>query len=122
MTVNGDSSAPAGGGPGEGRDWVPESCTLPTSQHPTRLAEFDALFADAVVGGRRPEPTRLRLALDPRWEGVAQRLAERESQCCAFFAFDFSHTAGKLYLDIAVPVGREPILDAMAKQATEADR
>jgi hypothetical protein len=36
---------------------APESCTLPTSEWPLRVAEFDALFRTAVSGQqRRPPP------------------------------------------------------------------
>lgn len=30
-------------------DWVPESCTPPTTGQPLRTAEFDDLFRDAVA-------------------------------------------------------------------------
>ncbi|MFG1754168.1 hypothetical protein [Streptosporangium sandarakinum] len=43
--------------------WTPSACTLPTAEQPLRVAEFDALFIDAVRGVARPEPTRLRLEL-----------------------------------------------------------
>lgn len=108
--------------PGRGAGWAPESCTLPTEQRPVREAEFDALFAGALQTVGRPAPGRLRLALDPAWEGVARQLAERESRCCSFFTFTFSRDDGKLYMDVAVPADQEPVLAAMAQQATGASR
>ncbi|MEV4838269.1 hypothetical protein AB0K05_27425 [Nonomuraea sp. NPDC049486] len=43
--------------------WVPSACTLPTAEQPLRVAEFDALFADAVRAVARPDRT----APAPRW-------------------------------------------------------
>lgn len=43
--------------------WAPSACTLPTTEQPLRVAEFDALFTDAVQTVARPAPTRLRLEL-----------------------------------------------------------
>ncbi|MET8028575.1 hypothetical protein [Streptomyces avermitilis] len=43
--------------------WVPASCTLPTTEQPLRVAEFDALFAGRLTGTARPEPLRLLLVL-----------------------------------------------------------
>ena len=37
------------------------SCTLPAAKLPQRVAEFDALFTDAVRGIERVGPGRLRL-------------------------------------------------------------
>jgi hypothetical protein len=45
------------------QQWVPSACTLPTAEQPLRVAEFDALFAEAVQAIARPEPARLRLEL-----------------------------------------------------------
>ncbi|MEU9473975.1 hypothetical protein AB0D78_47270 [Streptomyces avermitilis] len=32
--------------------WIPASCTLPTTEQPLRVAEFDALFAERLTGRR----------------------------------------------------------------------
>ncbi|MGW3610442.1 hypothetical protein ACWD6N_11205 [Micromonospora sp. NPDC005163] len=45
--------------------WVPQACTLPTVERPLRLAEFDELFASAVVGVERVDRLRVRLELRP---------------------------------------------------------
>ena len=34
-----------------------DACTLPTAERPMRVAEFDALFAEAVVGSNAPATT-----------------------------------------------------------------
>lgn len=84
--------------------WVPQSCTLPTEERPLRIAEFGTLFADALIGVERPAPVRVRLLLDATAEPVARELATRETSCCSFFAFAFSHDeTGRLLMDVAVP-------------------
>ncbi|MGW3614623.1 hypothetical protein ACWD6N_33130 [Micromonospora sp. NPDC005163] len=49
---------------GEG-SWVPQACTLPTVEQPLRLAEFDDLFASAVLEMERVDRLRVRLELRP---------------------------------------------------------
>jgi len=99
----------------ENMDWVPDECTLPTADRPLRTAQFREVFGELTRTIERVAPGRLRLALVPSPE-VAGRVAElavRETECCSFF--EFTLTAGKgLSLEIAVPEGREAILDAMA--------
>ncbi|MFB4289524.1 hypothetical protein ACBI99_17905 [Nonomuraea sp. ATR24] len=98
-----------------GLGWVPSSCTLPSAEQPLRVAEFDALFADAVRGVARPERTRLRLelALSPDNAARAAELAARENGCCSFFTFGLSIAAGSLTLDVAVPAEHVEVLDAL---------
>ena len=43
--------------------WVPEACTLPTAEHPVRVAEFDDLLAMAIQPTERVGPTELRIRL-----------------------------------------------------------
>lgn len=87
-----------------------------------RAAEFDALFADALIGLDRPVPTRLRLALDPTAESAARGLAARETECCSFFVFTFDHgEGGSLTLDITVPPNHVDVLDTLAAWAEASD-
>jgi hypothetical protein len=97
-----------------------DACTLPQVDRPLRLAEFDALFTEAV---RSVEQTgdRVRLQL-VGGAGLRQRvldLAERESACCSFFTFLVENTTSGVSLEIAVPPGRRGILDALADRAVE---
>ncbi|MFB7588014.1 hypothetical protein [Streptomyces sp. NPDC056169] len=55
--------------------WVPQSCTLPTEAQPLRIAEFDTLFADALIRVERPTAILARLVLDAVAEPAAQELA-----------------------------------------------
>ena len=99
---------------------VADACTLPTEQVPLRVAEFDELFATALRSLQRPEPRWLRLGLDPapRVAATTADLVARETQCCSFFDFALQRSdEGQLWLDVRVPAGREPILDAIARQA-----
>jgi hypothetical protein len=43
--------------------WTPSACTLPTTEQPLRVAEFDDLFARHVLQVRREDATHLRLTL-----------------------------------------------------------
>lgn len=105
--------------------WVPDGCTLPTEEVPLRVAEFDDLFTTALRGVARPAPRLLRLTFDVSAgiETTARDLIARESACCSFFDFTLGRDRdGQLRLDIAVPAGREPVLDGLARQATTAAR
>ncbi|MHA6792344.1 hypothetical protein ACVGVM_02290 [Pseudonocardia bannensis] len=41
--------------------WVPETCTLPSSERPLRVAEFDGVFASSVRPAVRQGRMWLRL-------------------------------------------------------------
>jgi thioredoxin len=100
--------------------WAPvDACTLPTAEQPLREAEFDALFATALRGVERPEPTWLQLTFDGgvEVEAVVRDLIERESSCCSFFGFQLTATDGGLTLDLRVPEARIEVLDGLARRA-----
>jgi hypothetical protein len=103
-----------------GDDWAPEACTLPTTEVPLRVAEFDQLFASSVRGIERVSPTELRMRLDAQAEATAQDLTERETQCCSFFTFGFTHSGAGLFLDITVPPPHVAVLDALSSRAEAA--
>ena len=44
--------------------WVPTACTLPATEQPLRVAEFDALFSDTLTSASILAPTRVQLVLD----------------------------------------------------------
>jgi hypothetical protein len=97
-----------------------EACTLPTSERPLRLAEFDELFVENL---RQVEQygDAVRMHLEGG-DGLRERVADltaRESSCCSFFTFTIDGTDGNLTLDIAVPPARRDILDALAARAAE---
>jgi hypothetical protein len=101
--------------------WVPQSCTLPTEEQPLRIAEFDALFANALLGVERPASVRARLVLDAAAEPVARELAERETSCCSFFTFAFGQdAAGRLAMDVSVPEEHVGVLEALVDRAAGA--
>jgi hypothetical protein len=102
-------------------DWVPPACTLPTAEQPLRIAEFDDLFAASLRGLERVAPTRLQLRLDAGNEPIARDLTARETSCCSFFAFDYTHAGGgELLLDVTVPQAHVAVLDALAVRAAAA--
>ena len=100
--------------------WVPpDACTLPTVEQPLRTAQFDDLFATGVTAVERVARTRLRLELAPQ-PAVAARAAElavRETDCCGFFTFTLTTTGSRVQLEVAVPVTRVDVLDALAERA-----
>ncbi|MET7334731.1 hypothetical protein [Nonomuraea sp. NPDC005650] len=102
--------------------WAPSACTLPTAERPLRVAEFDALFADAVHTAVRPERTRLRLGLgfSPDHAARAAELAARENCCCSFFTFTLTIADGTLALEVAVPPEHVDVLDALQARASAA--
>ncbi|WP_330439957.1 hypothetical protein OHB44_06880 [Micromonospora sp. NBC_00821] len=97
--------------------WVPESCTLPSGQRPLRLAEFDYLFATALLAQQRLSPTELLWHLEPTAEAVVRDLVGRESSCCSFFSFTLSADTCTLRLDVQVPAAHLDVLDALALRA-----
>ncbi|MET9340730.1 hypothetical protein [Nonomuraea sp. NPDC003804] len=102
--------------------WVPSGCTLPTAEQPLRVAEFDALFAEAVQAVQRPgrEHLRLELAFSPEHAARAAELTARENGCCSFFAFTLTIAGGGLSLEVAVPAEHADVLDALQARAAAA--
>lgn len=93
-------------------DWVPDVCMLPTADRPLRAAQFDELFA-TVLHVDRATPTSLRLSLPLAAESTARALADRERQCCSFFAFAFEPDGENVMICIEVPPIRKDVLDAL---------
>jgi hypothetical protein len=106
--------------PASSDDWAPAACTLPTSDRPLRLAEFDALFATALRSADRAGRTDLTLTLTaaPGRVGVLRDLIRRETECCSFFEFRLEE-GDPLRLLVTVPAAYADVLDALA---TRADR
>ena len=98
-------------------DWAPDACTLPTTERPLRVAEFDDLFTFVVCAERR-EPQRLDLVLRRIVETPARDLARRESECCSFFTFDFETVGEDVVMRIGVPPEHVAVLDALEARAT----
>ncbi|MEW2356266.1 hypothetical protein [Spirillospora sp. NPDC029432] len=106
---------------GQDMEWTPRACTLPTAERPLRLAEFDALFAEAVTRVRPTGPGQVRLELrpDPAVAARAAELATRETGCCSFFTFTLTTTGGALALDVTVDEPHIEVLDALAARAAD---
>ena len=102
--------------------WVPEACTLPTAEQPLRVAEFDDLFAMAVLPADRVGPTELHIRLSAGDEvaSTASELVARESGCCSFFGFAVRASATGTVLQVRVPESQAAVLDAMQERAEAA--
>lgn len=93
---------------------APSACTLPSTDQPFRVAEFDALFADHVKGLERIDATTLslRFSADPGLDRTIADLAARESACCSFFSFSLDRNDG-LSLRVSVPERYTDVLDGL---------
>lgn len=104
--------------------WVPiDACTLPTVEQPVRVAEFDALFAQTLAHIQQDSAVGARFVLTGGADLVerAQRLADRETGCCSFFAFTITPTgADSVVMDVVVPDERAEVLTALVQRAQEA--
>ena len=104
--------------------WVVEACTLPTAERPTRLAEFDELFATAVhdVQALSPTHARMRLAGPAGLEARVRELTAREAECCSFFTFSITpeHRVDSeaMVLDIEVPPPHADVLGSLVQRAS----
>jgi len=103
--------------------WEPDGCTLQTAERPLRLAEFDALFATAVL---RAEPltathARLHLTGGAGLAATIRDLTARETECCSFFDFTVTPRAAAegeaLTVDVAVPAQYADVLSALLARA-----
>ncbi|MDV3220403.1 hypothetical protein [Intrasporangium sp.] len=102
---------------------VPEACTLPTAEQPSRIAEWGSLFthvlATASLGAQRG---RIILPADDALAARARDLAARETSCCSFFTFEFGagsdeSGAPTLTLDVSVPSAQRAVLDSFLSWA-----
>ncbi len=100
-------------------DWVPAACTLPSADRPLRAAEFDELFATAVLAVHRSSPTALALTLAaaPGRAALVRDLTRRETECCSFFTFRLED-GDPLRLQVTVPEAHTDVLDALAERAS----
>lgn len=105
---------------------VPEACTLPTADRPTRIAEWGSLFthvlATASLGAQRG---RIVLPAEEALAARARDLAARETSCCSFFTFEFGvgrdeSGATTLTLDVSVPPAQRAVLDSFLSWAEAA--
>jgi hypothetical protein len=97
-----------------------EACTLPTADRPTRLAEFDDLFAESAREvSRDGAGVRILLAGTAGLRERVLDLTRRETECCSFFTFVLERQDDDLILDVTVPAERRDILDALADRAQE---
>ncbi len=100
-------------------DMMRAACALPDAERPLRLAEFDTLFAEAVVDvERNGDAARLRLSGPAGLRERVLDLTERESRCCSFFDFTVQGLDGDLELVIAVPPEQHDVLEALVDRAT----
>jgi hypothetical protein len=97
---------------------ITTACTLPTAERPTRLAEFDALFAESVRSVEHGEGTAvLRLSGAAGLRERVLDLTARETACCSFFTFAVTGTDDDLLLAVSAPPQRHDLLGALVGRA-----
>jgi hypothetical protein len=100
-------------------DWcAPEACSLPRADQPARVAEWDALFTDAVCAVS-PIDGGVRFVVDRTVStpAVVADLADRESQCCSFLGFTVAVGDGTLTLDVTADPDHADVVAALAGRA-----
>ena len=100
-------------------EWIPSSCTMPTTEQPLRLAEFDALFAEDVLSVEQASEDEVALVLKPEPQVAARaaQLAAAETRCCSFFRFGLTITDGRVDLVVSTGPQHEDVLAALASRA-----
>ena len=102
---------------------IPAACTLPTTERPLRLADFDQLLAAALreVESVAAGHVRIRLTGPVGLEAWVRDLAARETECCSFFAFTVSAqpTADgeHVTVDVRVPAPYADVLESLVERA-----
>ncbi len=102
------------------RDWAAvDACTLPSAERPLRVAEFDALFDERLVGVERLGPTHARIELQSGdvTLAMAADLTERETSCCSFFSFSVSGSDESTTIEVGVPASQAEVLEALITRA-----
>jgi hypothetical protein len=69
-----------------------------------RMAEYEKLFASALIGRERTESgVRFRFGIEEGLEEWIRDLAAREKACCAFFTFTVTRAGDELWWHASVP-------------------
>jgi hypothetical protein len=97
----------------------PIACTLGAGAARAQLGAWRDLLAGAVERRNRVAPGRLELVLASDFDQVDAlvRLAQRETTCCAFFAFSVAIGTEALTLVIEAPDDAATVLDEFANPA-----
>ncbi len=92
---------------------TPVACTLEVTAMPQRVADWQAVNAEATV--REPTATGARLVFDRGVDvGRLASLAAAEQGCCAFLRFDLGLGVDHVTLDISGAPDARTVIDALA--------
>ena len=100
------------GARGGNRDAPAIACTLSAHEVGDRLAEWEAVVADAVGRQAIEGGTRLRFGRDVDIAGIAALVAA-EQDCCRFFTFTLTIASDRVELDVVGPADAQLEVDAL---------
>lgn len=86
-------------------------CTLDGEDLAKRAADIQELLRASLIGYEKGEGG-LRLRFKPEANAAVQELVAQERECCSFLSFKIDSSSG-LVLEIAGPVGAQPIVDSL---------
>jgi hypothetical protein len=99
---------------------TPIACSLSAGELPARLAEIQAIGADALLAVDGPGALRFRN--DEPTRGRLEAIVAAESECCGFLAFELKAVGDELKLRITGPEGAEALADDLAQAFAEGAR
>jgi hypothetical protein len=100
---------------------TPIACSLSAEELPARLAEIQALGADALL--RVDGPGALRFRNDDPTRRRLEKIVAAESECCDFLAFELKAVGDEIELCIITgPEGAEALADDLAQAFAEGAR
>ena len=89
------------------------ACSLDASAVPERAEEWTALLARATTRERDGDAVTFRFPTSDGMASAIADLAQREVDCCAFFAFAIRIAGGEVTLEVRAPAEAAPLLDAL---------
>jgi hypothetical protein len=105
----------------EAPELIEIACSLDGADMANRVAEFEHLFATALVSQRHePGQLRLELAVAVADEAAVRDLFAREAECCQFFTFGIHRDGDTLVVTMDVPDAAQPVLDEFEALAARA--
>lgn len=88
------------------------ACTLEAAALPGRVEEWRSVLALATSRARVGDAVTLAFTATPGLAATIADLAERERECCTFFAFSIRIAGDQVALEVRAPLEAAALLDA----------